>query len=114
MISDSVKPDKTPTIAQQNELFRKGVLCHNIPGRIVTTRLLAKSPRYREIIDAVRAFDSFDESNDPWKEHDEAIVGDAYFKIDYYEDEELEYGSDDSSDLSMTYRVMTIAFTSEY
>ena len=114
MISDSVKPDKTPKIAQQNDLFRKGVLCHNIPGRIVTTRLLAKSPRYREIIDAVRAFDSFDESNDPWKEHDEAIVGDAYFKIDYYEDEELEYGSADSSDLSITYRIMTIAFTSEY
>ena len=114
MISDSVKLDKTLTIAQQNDLFRKGVLCHNIPGRIVTTRLLAKSPRYREIIDTVRTFDSFDESNDPWREHDEAIVGDAYFKIDYYEDEELEYGSADSSDLSMTYRVMTIAFISEY
>ena len=43
MISDSDKPDETPAIAQQNDLFRKGVLCHNIPGRIVTTRLLVNS-----------------------------------------------------------------------
>lgn len=114
MMSDATTEDANSTIAQQNDLFRKGVLCHNIPGRIVATRLLANSPRFRELVDAIRAFDSFDESNDPWREHDEAIVGDVYFKIDYYEDEELEYGSADSADLAITYRVMTIAFTSEY
>lgn len=36
-----------------------------------------------------------------------------FFKIDYY-DRELEYGSDDPTDASVTTRVMTIMLASEY
>lgn len=59
----------------------------------------------------IRDFDSFTESNDPWEEHDfgQLKVRDIeiFWKIDYY-DLNLEYGSPDPSDESLTRRVMTV------
>src|SRR6516162_10192299 len=44
---------------------------------------------------AVRDFDAFDNNNDPWQEHDCAVLDvdgePVMFKIDYY-DENMEYG----------------------
>lgn len=69
------------------------------------------------IIDAIRAFDGFTDSNDPYREHDFGEVEiqgqKAWFKIDYY-DKSLEYGSPDPSDPNITTRVMTVLTPSEY
>jgi hypothetical protein len=69
------------------------------------------------IVEAVRAFDTFTEDNDPYGEHDCATltVGahEAMFKIDYY-DAKVKWRSPDESDPSVTRRVLTILLASEY
>jgi hypothetical protein len=69
-------------------------------------------------LDAVRNFEAFTPSNDPHGEHDFGQViaetGEAVmWKIDYY-DTELEHGSPDPADHTVTQRVMTIFLASEY
>ncbi|HWE45767.1 MAG TPA: DUF3768 domain-containing protein [Caulobacteraceae bacterium] len=67
--------------------------------------------------EAVRAFNAFDEDNDPNGEHDfGSLVIDGYrlmFKIDYY-DLQCEFGSPDPSNAAVTTRVMTILLAEEY
>jgi hypothetical protein len=62
-------------------------------------------------------FDNFTEDNDPWGEHDCAILTvnghRALFKIDYF-DLELQYHSPDASDPAITQRVMTVLLAEEY
>ena len=69
------------------------------------------------VLQAIQAFDGFDEDNDPHGEHDFVsveIAGEIYFaKIDYYAPG-LEHGSEDPSDPAQTVRVMTIMLASEY
>ena len=65
----------------------------------------------------VRAFDTFEPGNDPWREHDFGsmiVAGETMFwKIDYY-DLELEQGSPDPANGVVTSRVLTVMLASEY
>jgi hypothetical protein len=69
------------------------------------------------VLAAVVAFDGFNPDNDPWGEHDCAVltVGgrSIMFKIDYY-DVTMTAGSDDPADPNATRRVMTIMLAEEY
>ena len=69
------------------------------------------------VLQAVQAFDAFDEDNDPHQEHDFVSVeidGEKYFaKVDYYAPD-MEHGSEDPSDPSQTTRVLTIMLAAEY
>ena len=69
------------------------------------------------VLQAVQAFDDFDEDNDPHQEHDfisVVVAGESYFaKIDYYAPD-MEHGSEDPSDPSQTTRVLTIMLAAEY
>lgn len=73
--------------------------------------------RHAEIMQTIRQFDAFDESNDPHGEHDFGAINVAglqlFWKIDYY-DIDMEMGSLDPSDLAVTCRVMTIMVANEY
>lgn len=68
-------------------------------------------------VNAVRAFDTFSEDNDPWGEHDFGAVeieGEKVFwKIDYY-DPTLTAGSENPANEALTHRVLTIMLPSEY
>lgn len=78
--------------------------------------MLMDSDRFA-LLDEVRYFEDFSESNDSHKEHDFGAMdfkGDRYFwKIDYY-DKSNRFHSPDNSNPSLTNRVLTIMQASEY
>jgi hypothetical protein len=73
--------------------------------------------RQLKILDVVARFDSFDEDNDPYGEHDFGaleVEGERlFFKIDYY-DQSLSVHSPDPSDETVTKRILTIMLAKEY
>jgi hypothetical protein len=108
-------PDKRARIRELNdELRRKGT-----GGRIVITRgIQALGPDgVRQVLTAVARFDAFTDDNDPWGEHDCAVLTVAgrriIFKHDYY-DRELRGHSPDAADPAVTVRVLTIMLSDEY
>ncbi len=69
------------------------------------------------VFKAVRDFDDFTEANDPYKTHEFGMFDldgqRLMFKVDAY-DQNLEYGSPNPADPSVTTRVLTILLASEY
>ena len=108
-------PIKAARIRELNDQLRQKA----IGGRIVITRgIQALGPDgVRQVLTAVARFDDFTEDNDPWGEHDCAILTVAgrrvIFKHDYY-DRDLTYHSPDASDPAVTERVLTIMLAEEY
>jgi hypothetical protein len=88
-------------------------------GKVLLTRgVSALEPAMQQkILRAIASFTDFTTDNDPYGEHDCAIVsvGDhrVMFKIDYY-DPSLLYASEDPADPAKTVRVMTVLLTEEY
>lgn len=98
-----------------NDLFRTTFL--PIFGRVLLTPGVANHPSREAVISAVRAFDQFNEDNDPYGEHDfGAIELDHerfYWKIDYY-DQGYQQGSEDPNNPIITRRLLTIMLAEEY
>ena len=68
------------------------------------------------ILAKVSAFDNFSEDNDPHGEHDFGAleilgVGKVFWKIDYYDDAQMEFGAEDKE---TAYRVLTIMLADDY
>ena len=103
---------KAARIRELNDQLR----CKAIGGRIVITRGIEAlgSAGAARVLAAVAAFDDFTEDNDPWGEHDCAVLTvegrRIIFKIDLYEDPEVK-GADGKS---ITTRVLTIMLAEEY
>lgn len=110
----SLLPEHVRICAWNDHLRR----CHR-GGMFVISRGVAALPRtvWAEVINAVAGFDAFTPENDPFGEHDCAVVAvgalEVIFKIDYF-DPTLLHHSDDPSDPRVTRRVMTIMLTEEY
>lgn len=66
---------------------------------------------------AVSNLSNFTSDNDPWGEHDMALLDvngvSIFFKIDYY-DVELTHHSPDPSDAGLTRRILTIGLAEDY
>lgn len=90
-----------------------------IGGRVmVTPGITCLGPqRQRAIIEAVRRFNDFSPRNDPYGEHDCAVVEvdglSVIWKIDAY-DLSMTMGSPDPLDPAATCRVLTIMLADEY
>jgi hypothetical protein len=106
---------KTARIRELNDQLR----CKGIGGRIVITRGIEVlgADSVRNVLAAVARFDDFTEDNDPWGEHDCAVLTvdgrRVLFKIDYF-DRDLQFHSPDASDPGVTERVLTIMLSEEY
>lgn len=100
-------------IRELNDAFRKGLL----DGRLMVTPGVAERQDVWDIVQHVRKYDEFNDSNDPYGEHDfgafEIGGQKLFFKIDYYS-KDLALGSPDPSDPTVTTRVLTIMLASEY
>jgi hypothetical protein len=106
---------KAARVRELNDQLRR----KTIGGRIVITRGIEAlgSDGVRNVLTAVATFDDFTEDNDPWGEHDGAVLTvegrRIIFKIDYY-DRDLRWHSPDASHPAVTERVLTIMLTEEY
>jgi hypothetical protein len=107
--------DRALRIRDLNDALRK----HGRDGRTMVTRGLASLGEgdVRRVLRAVADFDDFSDDNDPWGEHDCAVmmVGGRriIWKIDYY-DLSLRYHSPDPTDPAVTVRVLTVMCAEEY
>ncbi|MBD2772604.1 DUF3768 domain-containing protein [Iningainema tapete] len=95
------KPKLKISIAELNDRFRQGDASLGITR--ITRGVQALPPgKLVQLIQLVRSFDKFIPKNDPYDEHDLAVVemdGIRYFyKIDYYDREAFNKGQDLSSD----------------
>ncbi|CAA7614967.1 DUF3768 domain-containing protein [Magnetospirillum sp. UT-4] len=107
--------DRTARIAELNDRLRRDHTC----GKVVITRGI-QALGHQSILDvlaAVAAFSDFTPDNDPYSEHDCAVmtVGDhcVIWKIDYY-DTDLNFASDDPANPGVTIRVLTIMLSDEW
>jgi hypothetical protein len=117
---------KATEIAALNDLFRSGFYIPSfgprpVPGRVVCTSGIAVLPPETQILiwAEVSSFDRFTEDNDPHGERDFGAfdvedIGEVCWKIDYYADNSCSFGSEDPSDTSQCFRVLTIMLASEY
>jgi hypothetical protein len=106
---------RTDRIRQLNDAHRA-----NIPASTVfiTSGIASLTPEAQHaIIHAVRTFDAFTLDNDPWKEHDFGSFKfdgmTIYWKFDYYDLDGM-HGAEDSSNPTVTRRVLTILLADEY
>ena len=106
-------------IAERNDEFRVAVLTEpQKNGRCIVTRgVHVLDPDVKmSILAKVKAFDNFSEDNDPHGEHDFGAleilgVGKVFWKIDYYDDAQMEFGAEDKE---TAYRVLTIMLADDY
>jgi hypothetical protein len=102
-------------IASLNDAFRKT----GIGGKWLVTRGIIALPVLEQlaIMQKVCAFNTFNEDNDPYGEHDFGAFEDRgrtiFWKIDYY-DPAMEFASADPSDPAQTVRVLTVMLAEEY
>ena len=106
---------KADRIRSLNDAFRRTF----IGGAVMITAGVEAMPldQRRSLLQKIRAFDAFNEGNDPHQEHDFGSIDEAgvrcFWKIDYY-DRKTEFGSPDPADPAVTTRVLTIMRADEY
>ncbi len=92
-----------------------------VPGKFVMTRgIMALSPAHQiELWFRVRDYAAFTDENDPYGEHDfgslELVAGTRIFwKIDYFADNDCEFGAENPDDPATSFRVLTIMLAQEW
>jgi hypothetical protein len=107
--------DSAERVRQLNDAFRRSF----VGGVVVVTAGFESLPaeRRRGILAKIRAFDEFDQDNDPHGEHDLGLVEvggvRCLWKIDHY-DKEMELMSADPANPEVTTRVLTVMLADEY
>jgi hypothetical protein len=111
----SLQAQRRTLIRLQNDRFRITFLGGQV---MLTTGVKGRGDAFvKGCLDAVRAFETFNEENDPYGEHDFGVLEvngqKVYWKIDAY-DHDLRYGSEDAADPAITLRVLTFCLPEEY
>jgi len=110
--------EQVKVCARLNDEFRKQILTgqygHN---RVLITSGVKPLPYLKGIMQEVVEFNTFNENNDPYGEHDMGALNinniKFFWKIDYYDLQE-KFMSPDPSNPEVTKRVLTIMKASEY
>jgi hypothetical protein len=92
-----------------------------IPGRAFATAGVSALPVAAQLLiwSKVASFAEFTEDNDPYGEHDFGAfefpgAGRIFWKIDYYADSTMQWGSEAPDDPARSFRVLTIMLAEEY
>lgn len=107
--------DRSARIQRLNDDLRR----HARGGKIVITNGIAalSVAEVTAIFEAIVAFEAFTPDNDPFNEHDCAVLTVAgrrvIWKIDYY-DRTRSRGSPDAADAEVTFRLLTVMLAEEY
>lgn len=114
---DFIKNETDPIIIIR--LLNDALRCRGIGGQMALTRgvLALGQSIVPQVVEAVRTFDTFTPDNDPYGEHDFGSIEIAgmkvFWKVDCY-DRNLQWGSPDPADPTVTTRVLTIMLATEY
>jgi len=104
---------RTNAIRKLNDAFRKSFR----GGKIFVTPGVTMRHDLPEIVQRVRDYDTFDQGNDPYGEHDFGTlkIGDdaLFWKIDCY-DLDMQHASPYPADPNVTCRVLTVMLAEEY
>lgn len=109
------KLPRAEAITQMNDQLRQ----RGFGGKIMITQGVRGLKAYNPVMlaAALATYDGFDLDNDPHGERDlgdlQLFGADLLWKIDCY-DKQLQYGSPDPADASVTERVLTVMLISEY
>ena len=107
--------DQRQRIRELNDQLRRTFM----GGRIMLTAGFSELPNLTKAraLAAIRSYDDFDESSDPYGEHDFGSVTidgqDVWFKVDC-DDKSLAFGSPDPANPDLTTRVLTILLPEDY
>jgi hypothetical protein len=107
--------ERTAIIRRLNDLLR----CHHVGGTIVLTPGIRDMGQgnVAALLAEISTFSNFATDNDPYEEHDCAVLVFAGYriiwKIDYY-DRKMTYASPDPADPEVTERVMCVMIANEY
>lgn len=125
----SAEASTMTTLARQNDAFRQALMPIRFDGQLLRGRVgmtIGVANLDHEIVLGVlkklREFDDFAAGDDPYGEHDfvafsHPVDGEDqrfFFKIDYYSDIAMNFGSDDPVNPSVTYRTGTLMLACEY
>lgn len=111
--------NETSRIRTLNDAFRKSPHDRSLGRTYTTDGVQAQGPDFvaRALV-AVAGFDAFDGDNDPWHEHDFGALDidgvRVFWKIDYYDRNDPDLGSENPADQAVTERVMTLMLAEEY
>lgn len=114
--------ETTKRIAKLNDTFRTSLkmpVSEQRLGQVFCTTSIVALPAedVMSIVEKVRLFDNFNESNDPYGEHDFGSFthkdNKVYWKIDYI-DPHLEYHPIEASDLNEQNRILTIMLSHDW
>ena len=108
-----------PNIATINDRFRKTIFFRPLRrGKLVLTQGIGalEDAQLKPVALAIINQTEFDEGNDPHGEHDFGVVAlpnvpKCYWKIDYYSDAGMRYGTED---LINAYRLLVVMLADEY
>jgi len=115
-MTTEIEPTKTKQIRALNDQLRQNFS----EGTAVMTCGVAAlgAEAVARIVKTIEVYDDFCHANDPHEEHDfgsfEADGHTIFFKIDYFDKDDLKYHSSDPSDPAVTKRVITIMLAEEY
>ena len=107
--------EKRERIRMLNDQLRR----HHIGGRIfITEGVMAAGPEgVAAVLQTISLANEFNESNDPYGEHDFGAVTVAgqriFWKIDYY-DQRIKSHAVDPSDANNCVRILTVMLAEEY
>lgn len=117
------------TLARQNDAIRQALQPIRFNGQLLDAKVALSFELSQldhedllPVLKALREFDAYESGNDPYGEHDFTVFSHPVrgvekrfmFKIEYFSDASMNFGSEDPVDPSKTFRLAMLSLVSEH